>query len=564
MEKNFFDGRTAALIDMDGVLYDSMPGHTLAWKKMMESVGVSCDRDEFYLYEGMTGQATIDLLFEREFGHPCDPEKGKELYALKSRFFREMGPARKMPGAGRMLRLLAEGGLRRVLVTGSGQKSLLEALSRDYPGVFAQDCRVTAHDVRHGKPDPEPYLMGASKAGADPAQCVVVENAPLGVRAGKSAGCFTIAVTTGPIPREAFEKEGADLIFDSMDRFADFLESELDRRYESGYEVVQSRVVFTSDLRASVGGEVSRLRPDKVFMLTDRNVAAVGLPEVDGPGEVMAVDPGESSKSIETACGVWKWLTYRGATRRSLLLNVGGGVVTDLGGFVAATFKRGIRFINVPTTILGAADAAVGGKTGVDFNGFKNEIGAFADAAKVIVCDEWFRTLPGREVKSGFAEIVKMALVADAGLYEALLEGDALADPGLFRRALRHAIRAKEDVVRLDPYDKGLRRILNFGHTAGHAYEEYAASIGQPVTHGEAVAHGMLYALELSRDREGFPAEEVVRYRERILERYYDKLPFGPEADAEIMRLMGHDKKNSTAGQPRFVLLHAPASPVIQ
>jgi HAD superfamily hydrolase (TIGR01509 family) len=213
-----------ALIDMDGVLYDSMPGHTFAWKRMMDGLGVECDRDEFYLYEGMTGAATINLLFKRAFGEECEPGRVKDLYALKSQYFKELGPAKPMPGADRMLSLLGEAGLTRVLVTGSGQASLLEALQRDYPGVFGKGRMITAHDVTHGKPDPEPYLKGAALAGLVPSECIVVENAPLGVRAGKAAGCFTVAVTTGPIPREAFEREGADMIFESMEAFADFLQ----------------------------------------------------------------------------------------------------------------------------------------------------------------------------------------------------------------------------------------------------------------------------------------------------------------------------------------------------
>lgn len=224
---DFFDGKKAALIDMDGVLYDSMPGHTLAWKRMMEEVGVSRPRDEFYLYEGMTGRATIQLLMRRELGVECSDERAAELYTVKSRYFKAMGPAPAMPGADRMLAALDRAGLRRVLVTGSGQASLIDALNRDYPGVFEDGCRVTGNDVKHGKPNPEPYLKGASMAGVNPSECIVVENAPLGVRAGKAAGCFTVAVMTGPIPREEFEKENADMIFNSMPEFAGFLESRL-------------------------------------------------------------------------------------------------------------------------------------------------------------------------------------------------------------------------------------------------------------------------------------------------------------------------------------------------
>lgn len=214
-----------ALIDMDGVLYDSMPGHTISWKKMMDGVGVDVPREEFYLYEGMTGKATINMLMQRVFGHGVSDDEAARLYAIKSASFKALGSAPVLPGASRMLAALAALGLKRVLVTGSGQASLLDRLERDYPGVFPEGRRVTAHDVTHGKPDPEPYLKGAEMIGERPEDCIVVENAPLGVRAGKAAGCFVCAVTTGPIPRSEFEKERADMIFPSMEAFALYLES---------------------------------------------------------------------------------------------------------------------------------------------------------------------------------------------------------------------------------------------------------------------------------------------------------------------------------------------------
>lgn len=218
-----------ALIDMDGVLYDSMPYHALAWQRMMAEQGISTDRDEFFLYEGMTGKATVDLIFQRELGRHASDEEAARLYRRKADIFVEMGEKRKMPGADRMLRALMDRGVGCVLVTGSAQNSLLDRLDEDYPGAFPADKRVTALDVSRGKPDPEPYLMGLKKAGVSKEETFVVENAPLGVRAGKAAGLFTIAVTTGPIPREAFVREGADLIFPSMEAFADALPELLDR-----------------------------------------------------------------------------------------------------------------------------------------------------------------------------------------------------------------------------------------------------------------------------------------------------------------------------------------------
>lgn len=216
---------TAALIDMDGVLYDSMPLHARAWQRMISEQGIDCTTDEFFLYEGMTGAATIDLIFRRAYGRNADPEEAKRLYAIKSDYFKSFGAKPTMQGADRMIRALQRLGMRRVLVTGSGQASLIQAINHDYPGAFADTDRVTANDVSRGKPDPEPYLRGLAIAGTRPENTIVIENAPLGVRAGVAAGCFTIAVTTGPIPREAFVKEEANLIFDSMPGFADFLET---------------------------------------------------------------------------------------------------------------------------------------------------------------------------------------------------------------------------------------------------------------------------------------------------------------------------------------------------
>lgn len=218
----------AALIDMDGVLYDSMKYHTLAWQKMMSEQGVECSRDEFYLYEGMTGAATISLLMARNGRPVLSDEEVKRLYAIKTEYFRQLGKKEPMPGADRMLEVLRKRGIKRVLVTGSAQSSLINALAEDYPGAFLPGMMVTALDVNNGKPHPEPYLRGLEKAGVTNARTIVIENAPLGVRAGRASGCFTVAVTTGPVPREAFVDAGANLIFPSMNEFADALPTLID------------------------------------------------------------------------------------------------------------------------------------------------------------------------------------------------------------------------------------------------------------------------------------------------------------------------------------------------
>lgn len=207
-------GKKAALIDMDGVLYDSMPKHTVAWRETMLEEGLDIPAEEFFMYEGMTGAATINLLMEREKGITLSMEKCKEIYARKAERFRQAGEPVPMPGAAEKIAAFHAAGLKTVLVTGSAQNTLLNRLDSDYPGAFPPERRVTALDVRNGKPHPEPYLRGLEKAGVTADEAIVLENAPLGVRAGKAAGIFTIAWTTGPIPREAFEAEGADLILD--------------------------------------------------------------------------------------------------------------------------------------------------------------------------------------------------------------------------------------------------------------------------------------------------------------------------------------------------------------
>lgn len=550
--KNFFSGFEGVLIDMDGVLYDSMKYHTLAWQRMMREAGFNCSRDEFYLYEGMTGEATIQLIFQRELGRKCPPERVKELYRIKTEYFREMGAKEQMPGAGRMLAAFRRAGKRRVLVTGSGQASLIESINEDYPGAFGEGDRVTAHDVEHGKPAPDPYLKGAGIAGVSPERCVVIENAPLGVRAGKAAGCFTIAVTTGPIPREEFEKEGADMIFDSMPEFADWLEAE----GRQGSEAADRELMAA----------VCALHPEGVFVITDTNVARDVMPRLrDFDRCVKAsivVEAGEDAKQLATVADIYRRLNENGATRSSLIVNIGGGVVTDLGGFVAATYQRGMRFINVPTSVLGAADAAIGGKNGLDLDRMKNVVGTFAMPECVIVDPLLMETLPEAEKINGLAEIVKTALIADEGFYRRIISGGGLEGFDLGEMT-RFAARTKGDIVIRDSKDTGLRHVLNFGHTAGHAFETMAARVGLPIAHGTAVAHGMLTALLLSERIMGLKAGTAAEYADCFLGRYYPPLPFGQERIEELIEMMGKDKKNRRSGEPELVLLKAIGEPEI-
>ena len=211
----------AVLFDMDGVLYNSMPYHAKAWHRAMAQFGYDLPEDEVYMHEGRTGHSTINLVSRRQHGVEVSDERVSEIYKVKSDLFNEFPPAEPMPGALSLLRQLKEQGLKILIVTGSGQCSLLDKLNHDYPDIFRLELMVTAFDVKHGKPHPEPYLMGMQKGGLRPDECIVVENAPLGVRAAKAAGIFTIAVNTGPLPDGALLDEGADLLYPSMQALSD-------------------------------------------------------------------------------------------------------------------------------------------------------------------------------------------------------------------------------------------------------------------------------------------------------------------------------------------------------
>lgn len=213
----------AALIDMDGTLYDSMPSHARAWQRMMAEVGIELPVEDFFRYEGRTGASTINILFRKAFGRDATAQEVKDLYRRKTELFAALDPVKPMPGAAEMLGFLEQIGIKRVLVTGSGQSSLLNRLNEDFPGAFALDMRVTSRDVTKGKPAPEPYFKGMELADVKPNECIVIDNAPLGVESGHASGAFTIGVTTGPIATEELKEAGADIVFPSMHDLADAL-----------------------------------------------------------------------------------------------------------------------------------------------------------------------------------------------------------------------------------------------------------------------------------------------------------------------------------------------------
>lgn len=309
---------------------------------------------------------------------------------------------------------------------------------------------------------------------------------------------------------------------------------------------------------------------DRIFLLSDANVAPL-LADVEAccrrhaPTARITVAAGERCKSLAAVADVISGLQNGGATRRSLLVAAGGGSVTDLGGFCAAVFKRGIRYVNYATTLLGAVDAAIGGKTAIDFGGLKNDIGAFHQPLATVTASELLASLPRRELLSGYAEMVKTAAISSPALYHRLLDADrVLADPALLAGAADECAAFKKEVTDADPLEKGLRRILNFGHTAGHAFEALLLDRSTPVTHGTAVAHGMLAAFVASHFHCGLPSHFLYTYRDYLLQ-FYNRLPIFCNDCKELVALMLHDKKNRSSERISMVLLNAigaPAEPV--
>jgi len=301
-----------------------------------------------------------------------------------------------------------------------------------------------------------------------------------------------------------------------------------------------------------------------VYVLTDSNTSAQCLPKLKQEFPNVAFTPlempqGEKNKNIETCYRLWNQLTEYGADRSSLLLNLGGGVVTDLGGFVGATFKRGIEFVQMPTSLLAMVDAALGGKTGIDLGALKNQVGVFQTAAAVCVLTEFLDTLPERQVTNGLAEMYKHGLIASRGHWESLLELKGLPSGELIEQSAR----IKLEVVRSDPYEQNRRKILNFGHTLGHAIESHFLEKypSHPYLHGEAIACGMIVEAFLSFKTCGLSPEALQEISVALSARF-PQLEIQDSDLESIERYMQHDKKNSH-GTIRFVLLEDIGQPIV-
>ena len=321
---------------------------------------------------------------------------------------------------------------------------------------------------------------------------------------------------------------------------------------------MQQQVLYTSNVNATLSTIIEGGNYNAVMVLADSNTRPLALPQLPclENATVIEMPSGEGSKTLDTLTGVWRAMQQCGATRHSLLVNLGGGVVTDLGGLAAATFKRGIPFINVPTTLLGAVDAAVGGKTGINFMGLKNEIGAFAPACHVIVSTTFFPTLPEQELKAGFAEMLKHAMLSSSESFFHLLDTDfSCINYDTLLDQLRDSIKIKEDIVRQDPHEQGPRKALNLGHTVGHAFEAKALADGHPIPHGYAVAWGLVTEAVLSHLILNFPSHQLYALAS-FVKSNYGAFHITCDDYPHLLNIMRHDKK-SLAGEINCTLLHS-------
>lgn len=322
---------------------------------------------------------------------------------------------------------------------------------------------------------------------------------------------------------------------------------------------MNQKVIVSGNLERDLVNAIAECEHDKIFILTDQTTHDMCLPKLQNflclkGAQSIVIKAGDTKKTLDSLAEVWTALSQGGATRHSLMINLGGGMVTDLGGFAASTFKRGIDFINIPTTLLAMVDASVGGKTGINFGGLKNEIGVFSDSKFVIINTQFLDTLDHDNICSGYAEMLKHGLISD-NKHWAELVGFNLAQPDLaqLQRMVAESIKVKERIVTEDPHEHGIRKALNLGHTVGHALESFAMKHGRPVLHGYAVAYGMVCELYLSARKTGFPTDKMHQTVRFILD-HYGRLPYTCDDYPELLELMRHDKKN-TSGIINFTLL---------
>ena len=318
-------------------------------------------------------------------------------------------------------------------------------------------------------------------------------------------------------------------------------------------------IIIADSLENDIAEAIGKVAHDKLFVLTDTTTQELCWPVVRDfavmqQAQTITIQSTDEAKTLETLAYVWSALQKGGATRHSLLVNLGGGMVTDLGGFAASTFKRGMAYINVPTTLLSQVDASVGGKTGINFGGLKNEIGVFNCAQSVILSSMFLRTLDRENLLSGYAEMLKHGLLSTTENWAELLNFDITEpDYDILLGLVAKSVSIKEGIVTEDPTEKGIRKALNLGHTAGHAIESLALQEGRTVLHGYAVAWGLLMELYLSARKCGFPAKEL-HQMEAYIKEHYGKFHYECRHYETLCDFMSHDKKNQ-GGNINFTLL---------
>ena len=322
---------------------------------------------------------------------------------------------------------------------------------------------------------------------------------------------------------------------------------------------MKQKVVISGNLERDLVNAISECEHDRIFVLTDETTQQLCWPKIKNfkalkNSTSIIIKATDTHKNLDTLSQVWQALSNGGATRHSLMINLGGGMVTDLGGFAASTFKRGIDFINIPTTLLAMVDASVGGKTGINFGGLKNEIGVFSDSRFVIINTQFLDTLDHDNICSGYAEMLKHGLISDERTWAELVTFD-LDTPDLsqLQRMVADSIKVKERIVEADPHEHGIRKALNLGHTMGHAFESFAMRRGTPILHGYAVAYGLISELYMSARKTAFPTDRM-HQTVRFIRENYGTLNITCDDYPTLIELMRHDKKN-TSGIINFTLL---------
>ena len=317
------------------------------------------------------------------------------------------------------------------------------------------------------------------------------------------------------------------------------------------------KVILSKDLQQSLTEAIAACKYDLLFVLCDETTERFCLPVVADyecmrTAQRIVIKDTDTNKTLDSVTHVWSELQRLGATRHSLMINLGGGMVTDLGGFAASTFKRGIQYINIPTTLLSMVDASVGGKTGINFGGLKNEIGVFNNASSVILDATFLRTMDHENLLSGYAEMLKHGLISNDKMWAELLNLENLENLDILGRMVAESVAVKQRIVTEDPTEQGIRKALNLGHTAGHAFESMALE-RKPILHGYAVAYGLIVELYLCCVKMGFPQDKM-RQTVSFIKEHYGRMAITCDDYPHLIALMHHDKKN-TGRDINFTLL---------